>query len=127
LRSQIGTEEIPREILIIDNNSTDKTAEVVKEQIPNWSEVYPLKYCCENEQGLAFACRCASREAKSDLIGFLDDDNLPYPNWVAEAYKFGQTHVKPGDYGGQIHGRLEVEPPPEFERIACFFGLIRRE
>lgn len=105
-------------------NSTDKTAEVVKEQISNWSEVYGLKYSFEHEQGLAFARRCAIREAKSYFIAFLDDDNLPYANWVAEAYKFGQTHVNAGAYGGQIHGKFEVEPPPEFEIIARFFALI---
>ncbi|NET01816.1 MAG: glycosyltransferase family 2 protein [Sphaerospermopsis sp. SIO1G1] len=124
LRSQVGTEEISREILVIDNNSTDKTAEVVKEQISNWSEQYALKYCFEAEQGLAFARRCAIYEAKGDLIGFLDDDNLPYPNWVIEAYKFGKTHEKAGAYGGQIHGKFEVEPPPGFERIARFFAII---
>ncbi|TAF10951.1 MAG: glycosyltransferase family 2 protein [Nostocales cyanobacterium] len=124
LRSQIGTEDISWEILIIDNNSTDNTAAVIKNYISNWSEVYPLKYCFETEQGLAFARRCAIKEAKSDLIGFLDDDNLPYPNWVTEAYKFGQAHVNAGAYGGQIHGKFEVEPPPGFERIARFFAIL---
>ncbi|AFZ55625.1 glycosyltransferase family 2 protein [Anabaena cylindrica FACHB-243] len=125
LRSQVGTEEISWEILIIDNNSTDNTAEVVQQQLSNWSEIYPLKYCFEAKQGLAFARRCAIRAAKSDLIGFLDDDNLPYSNWVAEAYKFGQTHENAGAYGGQIHGKFEVEPPPGFERIARFFAIIK--
>ncbi|MBD2690627.1 hormogonium polysaccharide biosynthesis glycosyltransferase HpsE [Anabaena catenula] len=124
LRSQIGTEELAWEIFIIDNNSTDKTAEVVKDYLSNWTETYSLKYYFEAEQGLAFARRCAIREAQSDLIGFLDDDNLPYPNWVAAAYKFGQIHADAGAFGGQIHGKFEVEPPPGFERIARFFALI---
>ncbi|NEO57004.1 MAG: glycosyltransferase family 2 protein [Okeania sp. SIO3B5] len=124
LRSQVGTEEITWEILIIDNNSTDNTAEVVKEQISNWSEVYPLRYCFETKQGLAFARRSALKEAKSDLIGFLDDDNLPYPDWVAEAYKFAQEHPNAGAYGGQIHGKFEVEPPQGFGRIARYFAII---
>ncbi|AFZ55626.1 glycosyltransferase family 2 protein [Anabaena cylindrica FACHB-243] len=124
LRSQVGTEEISWEILIIDNNSTDNTAKIVQQQVSNWSEIYPLEYYFEAEQGLAFARRCAIREAKSDLIGFLDDDNLPYPNWVAEAYKFGQTHENAGAYGGQIHGKFEVEPPPGFGRIARYFAIL---
>ncbi len=124
LRSQVGIEELTWEILIIDNNSTDNTAEVVQKHISNWSKPYPLKYFFEPNQGLAFARRCAIKEAESDLIGFLDDDNLPYPNWVTEAYKFGQSHVDAGAYGGQIHGKFEVEPPPGFERIARFFAII---
>ncbi|GGA38234.1 glycosyltransferase [Okeania sp. KiyG1] len=124
LRLQVETEKITWEVLIIDNNSTDNTAEVIKNYISNWSEIYPLRYCFETKQGLAFARRCAIKEAKSDLIGFLDDDNLPYPDWVAEAYKFAQEHPNAGAYGGQIHGKFEVEPPPGFGRIARYFAII---
>jgi glycosyltransferase involved in cell wall biosynthesis len=76
LRSQVDTDSITWEILVIDNNSTDKTAKVVGDYQVRWSQPYPLKYCFEAKQGLAFARRCAIREATSDLIGFLDDDNL---------------------------------------------------
>jgi glycosyltransferase involved in cell wall biosynthesis len=124
LRSQIGTESISWEILVIDNNSKDGTANLVKNYISNWPKSCPLKYCFEAQQGLAFARRCAVQEANSELIGFLDDDNLPYPNWVVEAYKFGQEHPEAGAYGGQIHGKFEVEPPVGFERIARYFALL---
>ncbi|HEY9651162.1 MAG TPA: hormogonium polysaccharide biosynthesis glycosyltransferase HpsE, partial [Coleofasciculaceae cyanobacterium] len=125
LRSQIGTEQISWEIIVVDNNSTDETARIVKEYQSKWPDTYPLQYCVEREQGLAFARRCAIREAKGDLVGFLDDDNLPYPNWVATAYSFGQAHPEAGAYGGQIHGKFEVEPPPGFERISRYFALIK--
>jgi glycosyltransferase involved in cell wall biosynthesis len=125
LRSQQGTEPISWEIIVVDNNSTDDTAKVVQEYQANWSEPYPLHYYWEPEQGLAFARRCAIREAKGALIGFLDDDNFPQPNWVAQADHFGQSHPKAGAYGGQIHGKFEVEPPPGFERIARYFALIK--
>jgi glycosyltransferase involved in cell wall biosynthesis len=124
LRSQEGTEPISWEIIVVDNNSTDNTAKVVQEYQANWSEPYPIHYYFEPEQGLAFARRCAIREAKGALIGFLDDDNLPDSNWVEQAYHFGQSHPKAGAYGGQIHGKFEVEPPPGFERIARYFAIL---
>ena len=124
LRSQVELEDINWEIIVVDNNSTDNTAKIVKEYQTNWERVFPLKYCFEPEQGLAFARRCAIREAKADLIGFLDDDNLPYPDWVAQAYQFGKFHPQAGAYGGQIHGLFEVEPPPGFARIARYFALL---
>jgi len=125
LRSQINIEQIQWEILVIDNNSQDNTAQVVQEYQSNWSEADPIKYYLEPEQGLAFARRCAIREAKSPLIGFLDDDNLPSSNWVAAAYTFGTSHPQAGAYGSQISGKFEVEPPEGFDRIARYFALIQ--
>jgi glycosyltransferase involved in cell wall biosynthesis len=127
LRSQKGTEEIAWEILVIDNNSTDGTADLVQSYLSKWTEPYALKYYFEAEQGLAFARRCAIRAAKSELIGFLDDDNLPYPSWVAKAYKFGQAYPNIGAYSGQVHGQFEADPPVGFERIAGLFALVEAQ
>ena len=124
LRSQVDTKDITWEILVIDNNSSDRTAQVVEKYQKNWNLPYPIKYYFEAKQGLAYARRCAIKEATAELIGFLDDDNLPAPDWVKQAYLFGQQHPKAGAYGGQIHGLFEVEPPPGFGRIARFFALI---
>jgi hypothetical protein len=85
-----------------------------------------LKYCLETEQGAAFARVRAVQEAKSELVGLLDDDNLPAPDWVAAAYVFGKAHPNAGAYASQIHGEFEVEPPADFERIAPFLGITER-
>jgi glycosyltransferase involved in cell wall biosynthesis len=123
LQAQINTQHIAWEILIVDNNSTDNTAKVIQEYQANWSNTYPLRYCFEAEQGAAFARQRAVREAKSLLIGFLDDDNLPAPNWVEQAYSFAQTYPKAGAFSGQIHGDFEVTPPENFARIQAFLAI----
>lgn len=126
LREQINTEHFHWEILVVDNNSKDNTAEVVKNYQENWSAAYPLRYCFEAEQGLAFARQKAVEEAKGELIGFIDDDVFPAPDWVSMGYKFAQEHSKAGAYGGQIHGDFEVEPPQNFERIKSFLAIRER-
>ena len=126
LRSQIGVAHLNWEIIIIDNNSQDATARVVSEYQATWSQPWGLKYCLEPRQGAAFARIRAVQEASSELVGLLDDDNLPTPDWVAAAYAFGQSHPKAGAYASQIHGEFEVEPPPNFERIAPFLGITER-
>lgn len=126
LRSQINTENISWEILVIDNNSKDNTAQVVRDYQKNWPAAYPLKYIFETEQGAAFARKRAIKESKSDLMGFLDDDNLPNPNWVTEAYLFAEKHPNAGAYGSQIHGEFEVEPPENFDRIIPFLAITER-
>ena len=123
LRSQINSDRISWEILIVDNNSKDNTAKVIQEYQTTWPSTIPLRYCFEPEQGAAFARLLAVREANGELIGFLDDDNLPAPDWVAQAYSFAQTHPKAGAFSGQIHGDFEVKPPENFERIQAFLAI----
>ncbi|SMC00623.1 glycosyl transferase family 2 [Hymenobacter roseosalivarius DSM 11622] len=58
------------EILIIDNNSTDNTAHVVRPLLEN-----PLvRYILETRQGVAHARNRGIIEAKNDILIYLDDD-----------------------------------------------------
>jgi glycosyltransferase involved in cell wall biosynthesis len=127
LRSQIGVDNISWEIVIVDNNSTDNTANIIHQYQADWPKSYPINYYFETKQGAFFARKRAIKEAQGLLIGFLDDDNIPAPDWVASAYSFGQLHLQAGAYGSYISGDFEVEPPKNFERIAHFFPIIERE
>ena len=126
LRSQIGIEAINWEVIVIDNNSTDNTVEIIRNYQADWPQTFPLRYYLEPQQGAGYARHRAVKEASGDLIGFLDDDNLPTPNWVAAAYSFGKTHAKAGAYGSQVHGEFEVEPPEDFQRIQSFLAIKDR-
>ena len=83
LRSQLNTESFSWEILVIDNNSRDNTAQVVKDYQTDWPTTFPLKYCFEAQQGAAFARKLAVRSAEGEWIAFLDDDNIPASDWLA--------------------------------------------
>ncbi|MHC5833495.1 MAG: glycosyltransferase, partial [Nostoc sp.] len=91
-------------------NSSDNTSEIIQ----NYQKIYHgsshLRYFLETEQGAAFARLRAVREARGQLIAFLDDDNLPAPDWLAQAYTFGLEHPQAGAWSGQIHGDFEVKP-----------------
>ncbi|OUL19854.1 glycosyl transferase [Nostoc sp. RF31YmG] len=126
LQNQLYTEHLSWEIIVVDNNSTDNTAEVIQSYQENWQSPFPLKYCFEPKQGAAYARKRAVQEAKGKLIGFLDDDNYPLSNWVAAAYAFSQNYPKAGAYGSQIHPQWEVEPPENFQRIAPFLAITKR-
>jgi glycosyltransferase involved in cell wall biosynthesis len=126
LQNQINTEHFTWEIIVVDNNSNDNTAEVVQNYQANWQFPYPLKYCFEAKQGAAHARKHAIETAKSELIGFLDDDNYPEPDWVAQAYIFGKENPKVGAYGSQVHPEWEVEPSAHFQRIIPFLAITER-
>lgn len=123
LRSQLGTQNISWEIVVVDNNSTDDTAKIVREYQSNWCQPYPLRYYLEQRQGAVYARWRAIREARGKLIGFLDDDNFPDDNWVSAAYSFAQSHPQAGVYGSQVHGEFEVAPPENFKRIQAFLAI----
>lgn len=114
------------EVLVVDNNSGDRTSDVVKAHQRHWRSDVSFRYCFEPEQGLAFARRCAIRQTSGNLIGFLDDDTLPEAGWVEQAVLFGQAHPQAGAYGSTIKGLYEVPPPPDFHRIACCLAIIER-
>ncbi len=126
LQIQMGVEQLIWEIIIIDNNSTDSTAKLIQDYQANWPYHIPLRYCFEPEQGLAFARSRAIEEAKGKFVGFLDDDNLPAPNWVISAYKFGQEHPKAGVYASLIHGLFEVEPSEHLKQILFYLAINER-
>ncbi|HIK08600.1 MAG TPA: glycosyltransferase family 2 protein [Trichormus sp. M33_DOE_039] len=126
LHHQICLKDINWEIIIIDNNSTDGTAEFVKDYQNKWSDRLSIQYYFEAEQGLAFARNKAIQEAKSELVGFLDDDNLPAVNWVFSAYKFGIEHPRAGAYSSQIHGLFEVEPSEKLKSIIFYLAINER-
>ena len=124
LRDQQELNEIGWEVIVVDNNSTDETKDVVENYQANFPCV--LKYCFESKQGAGFARQLAIREAQGDLIGFLDDDNIPALNWVRAAIDFAREHPQAGAIGSRIHGDYEVEPPKNFERIASFLAITER-
>ncbi len=58
------------ELMIVDNNSTDNTAEVVKP----FMRVPFVRYVLEKQQGLSAARNRGIKEAKFSILVFLDDD-----------------------------------------------------
>ncbi|WP_066425607.1 hormogonium polysaccharide biosynthesis glycosyltransferase HpsE [Anabaena sp. 4-3] len=126
LQNQIKTENIAWEIIVVDNNSTDNTAQVVQQYQEKWQLPYALKYHFEAKQGAAYARKKGVEVASGKLIGFLDDDNYPVTTWVAAAYDFAQKYPQAGAFGSQIHPDWEVEPPADFQRISAFLAITER-
>ncbi len=98
------------EIVVVDNNSTDRTRDVVHEA--GRDARWPIRYVFEGRQGLSHARNRGVQEATGDLVAFTDDDVLPEPGWVqalVEAFLAYQ-----GDcVGGRILP-LWLAPPPQW-------------
>ncbi len=126
LKNQQNTASLTWEVLVVDNNSTDTTVEIVAHCQANWLPSVPFRYVNEPKQGASHARLRAIQDARGQWIGFLDDDNWPDLNWVAAICKFAQRHPQAGAVNGNISGLFEVEPPQGFEKISAFFPVIQR-
>lgn len=126
LRWQLNTHELSWEVIVVDNNSTDNTAEVIQNYQREWRKDTPLRYAFEPQQGAAYARQTAITLAASPLIGFLDDDTLPGMTWLISAYRFAQEYPQAGVIASRIRGSFETTPPENFERIAALLALTER-
>lgn len=72
---------MPDEVIVVDNNSADKTAQIAK-QFPF------VKIVKEPKQGVLFAKNRGFRLAKSEIIGRIDADSWLSPRWVERVKKF---------------------------------------
>lgn len=67
------------EVIVINNNSTDKTAEVVKQ--------YPVKLVHEDKRGTLWACERGRQEAQGEIVVRMDADCLPHKHWIDSAVR----------------------------------------
>ena len=73
-------ESVEWEILVVDNNSSDSTRAVVEE----FCRRYPrrFRYLFEPQQGLSHARNAGIRQARGEIIAFMDDDVTVPQSWL---------------------------------------------
>ncbi|MFM1920863.1 MAG: hypothetical protein RLZZ303_2497 [Candidatus Hydrogenedentota bacterium] len=108
-------DRVPHELIVVDNNSSDATPEVVQQ----FGSHKALHYHFESKQGLSRARNRGVAESRGEIIAYLDDDVLISPGWLgAVASCFEQTGSDV--VGGRSILRFEAQPPgwfgPEFRR-----------
>ena len=79
------------ELIVIDNNSSDETPELVKAVI-HAGTALPLKYVFESIPGLSCARNRGIGETRGEIIAFLDDDVVVSPQWLVEVRRAFQLY-----------------------------------
>ena len=69
------------EVLVVDNNSTDSSASLIKGYLDCHPD-FPGRYILETKQGLSHARNRGIKEAKGDILVFLDDDSMVAPDYL---------------------------------------------
>jgi len=86
LAQQQAPDGLAVEVLVVDNNSRDHTADKVKALIPHWP-LGTLHYLFEPRQGKQFALNTGIRASRGEVLAFTDDDILFPPGWIAAAWQ----------------------------------------
>jgi len=113
-RQEVAT---PWEVLLIDNASTDGTADLARKLWPSNSPA-PLRVIPEPQPGLSHARQRGFVEARFEILSFVDDDNWLAPDWLRTAEAVMRDHPEVGACGGLSEGEFEVPPPPWLDRFA---------
>jgi glycosyltransferase involved in cell wall biosynthesis len=109
--SQTLAPSVEWEIIVVDNNSTDNTREIVA----TCSERNGgrIRYVFESQQGLSRARNAGIREARGEMIVFVDDDVIAGPHWLQ---RLTQPMIE-GEWvacGGRITAPHDFDPPAWF-------------
>ncbi len=101
-------ESVEWEVLVVDNNSNDKTCEVVTD----FCKRHPsrFRYVFEPQQGKSLALNAGIRHAKGEILAFMDDDVKVEPNWLQNltaALRNGEC----AGAGGRIIPAWTCSPP----------------
>ncbi len=110
--------EMPNEVILVDNNSTDDTARI--------AVTYPfVTIIKEPKQGIVFARNAGFDKASSEIIGRIDADTILPKNWVrlvkkyyaqGNRYNYALTgggyfynlKMPPKAVGGWIHNQVAI-------------------
>jgi glycosyltransferase involved in cell wall biosynthesis len=97
------------EVLVVDNNSRDRTREVVNE----FCRRHPgrVRYIFESQQGLSNARNAGIRQAHGEIVAFVDDDVIVDPAWLG-CLAASMQNTQWAGCGGRVLPEPGFSPPP---------------
>ena len=107
LENLVDQNEKPDEIIIVDNNCTDKTIDIVKK----YKEKLPIKIIKEKKQGIVFARNKGFNKANGDILARCDADSILPSNWVKKIKEYFLKNKIDGLTGPIIFYDLFLKTP----------------
>jgi glycosyltransferase involved in cell wall biosynthesis len=97
------------ELIIVDNNSTDDTAQVVDRLLRR----HPgrISSLVETKQGVSHARNAGIAAARADIVAFFDDDVRVTPDWIETIRRAFDEHPDLACVGGKVLPHWLTPPP----------------
>ena len=103
-----------REILMVDNGSTDRTAEIIKS--------FPVRYLREERRGASYARNRGIEASKGEILAFTDADCLVTANWLRELVQgFDSEEV-----GVVVGETISYPPKTPADRLTAMLKPLRQ-
>jgi glycosyltransferase involved in cell wall biosynthesis len=100
---------LPWELIIVDNNSSDNSKEIIDDFI-NKSDLN-VRYVIERYQGLSHARNTGILEASGNIIAFTDDDCIVDRHWITSISKEFQSSESIAGIGGRVELYNKMDRP----------------
>lgn len=113
LLGSIAANDLPTadyEILLVDNNCTDDTHQICLDFAAMHPEVN-FRYTHEKEQGLSAARNRGIKEAKGDILVYIDDDALVDNHYLRDYAEWFEQHPETMACGGPILPLYKTREP----------------
>ena len=112
--AQLDRQGVRVEFVIIDNNSSDATSEVVE----SFAGKLPVRYLFEPRPGKNCALNKALNEVNlSRLVVFTDDDVQPQADWLKAVISISERWPDYSAFGGKVHQIMPEMSVPYWDEI----------
>lgn len=109
--AMVVPEDLTWELLVVDNNSSDRTPEI----LTGFADRLPLRSILERELGLSHARNAAVENAAGEIIVWTDDDVLVRPDWISAYHDAFRAYPESVLFGGPVEPWYEGTPPDWME------------
>lgn len=106
-------------VMIVDNNCTDATADVVGNYV---DKIPKLTRVTESRQGLTEARQCGILSTDAPWVGFVDDDCILTSSWVRNAVEFCRRNPSAAAFNGRNVLVLDSPEPKPWVHPLMFAG-----
>lgn len=102
------------EVIVVNNNSTDDTQEILSDFKKNYSDKVNFRYYKETNQGISFARNKGVNEAQGKYIVFIDDDETIDSDFLKNLSSFVQNYPQAELISEPVVPVFETEKPKWF-------------
>jgi len=122
LAKQEISKDIPVELIIVDNASSDHTKEIARKEWEKYKTHFLFRIIDEEKKGQMHARKKGVLESQYEYILFCDDDNWLQSNYLEIAFNLMESNERIGALGGQGIAVSDIDLPEWFSDFAWGFA-----